>query len=290
MSTGDECMKMAEATLEQNSWFWGPSNIEKIDTANNLYKKAVSLYRSDAYNHMMNESYTDAANTFIKIADLQLNKLNDELSAAENYINSAKIMKKYDDIAAIQYFEKAIELYNRNGNFGMGAKICETIAGIAEKNNMTDCTILAYQNAYKYYTCAFSEFSAITVLEKLTQILINTFQYELAFVNFDKLASYHKRNLSTHDEYKNCLFDSFICKIFVNDLQETKNELLKYKNSNDEFAKTTEYNYLTKFINVYEQHDVEGYWSLINNFNSYYRFHEWHQKLFVNLIDRINKK
>ena len=108
MSTGDECMKMAEATLEQNSWFWGPSNIEKIDTANNLYKKAVSLYRSDAYNHMMNESYTDAANTFIKIADLQLNKLNDELSAAENYINSAKIMQKYDDIAAIQYFEKAI--------------------------------------------------------------------------------------------------------------------------------------------------------------------------------------
>ncbi len=286
MSLGDEYVKQAQNMSEMHMWYWDPNTDKKSESVNNLYKKAIEQYNIEALRHKINHDWSGAGHMFNKIAELYSEKLNDNYLTALNYTRAGDMFQKVDEINAILIFEKSISPFLLNGNFNSAAQNSLTIATLAENNNLIERAILYYQNAYKYYTEGYSETNGMIALEKAGILLINSYKYGQASIIFEKAATHYMR-LSINQKYRSCLFDTFMCKIFVDDLKNTKTDLLTYNNLQSSFTNSKEYIFLDALISALECKNIDECKTLFVGYDENNPLHQYHHKIFISLMDRI---
>ncbi len=287
LQLGDAYVKQAQDMSILHNWFWNPYTNKKKESVNNLYKKAIGQYIIQANQFKIDKDWKRAGFIFHKIAELYDDKLNDDYLTALNYSKAGEMFQKFDEINAILVFEKSIEAFVKNKNFKSAAQNSLIIATIAENNNLIECAISYYQNAHKYYKNSYSRTNGIVALEKAGILLINSYKYGQASKIFEKAAIHYLR-LSINKKYKSCLFDAFICKIFVDDLKDTKNDLLKYHNLQSSFTNSNEYVFINALILAVECKNINKCKSLFLSYNSDNILFQYHHKILISLIDRID--
>lgn len=80
---------------------------DRIDESIEYYSRAGNLFK-------MAKNWLQAGNAFVDAADLSLRNKN-QVEAAMNYIEAANCYKKCDTEKAVDYFLKAITLYEEVG-------------------------------------------------------------------------------------------------------------------------------------------------------------------------------
>lgn len=116
----DELMKNADKKMKEFSLF---DKTTKYEEAVDMMLKAAAMYK-------INKNWRQAGDVYVKVADIQMNKLSDQTDACNKYLEAAKAYKNCSVKDAQVYFQKGVDMHMENNRMSTAAKIWKGSARI----------------------------------------------------------------------------------------------------------------------------------------------------------------
>jgi alpha-soluble NSF attachment protein len=122
---------------------FGFGKAQKYEDAADSFKKAGIAYK-------LANQYQSAGDVYLQSADAYIN-VDSQSEAINQIVEAAGCYKRINPESAITAYERAIELYNDGGRFGMSARYYKEIAEIYESMHNAQGALTNYELAAEFY-------------------------------------------------------------------------------------------------------------------------------------------
>lgn len=240
------------------------------------YEDAAMNYAYAANLSASNQNYQNAALYYEKAADDSVLS-NNKIQAASYYHKAYNVLKNItpNSNKLIELLTKANKYYLENNMYIQAANCTKNIAEIYETNNDLDKCLATYLEAVEILNASDrqSTYSIEDCKNKIACIYARKGMYNEAIDIFDNLANSSLTNIygtymNSLREYKvsELLLNICLCYLAMNNLDDLKNRIKKYKNMYIRFEHSREYTFLNNIIQYFEIGNLDKYDNEINNY------------------------
>lgn len=270
---------MAEAEQKLNPGWWTKmtSGGVRYDEAGEIFVKAGNLYKKD-------KLFDDAINAFVKAANafLQGRDLHDAASA---YVNAANCAKQQNPTSAVDFLQKAIDIYTEDGKYSQAGRHQKEIAEIFEAEKDTENALKAYQLAADTFETENNETANTRAcLLKVAHFAAEAQDYQKAIEIFEKVAQASLEGLGKWS-VKEYLLKAGLCKLAAGDMVSMHQSLDRYRDMLYTFARDRECKFLEDLLAACENFDVEAFTRAVVEYDSITPIDAWK----TSILSRIKK-
>lgn len=276
MSSDSKAKELCAQAEKKLTSFLGGLFGNKYEDALELYKQAANIYKN-------NKSFKEAAECFIKCAEL--NTQNDSKFQAGNCYNDAancyRQLKDFENV--VNCLKSCSEVYVKLGKFSNAAKIYKDIAETYEKEqkNFTEAAEY-YRQAAELFDGENSKSTATSSYARQAELLLLSKQYDEAIKVFEKCAERSVDEKLLTFGVKDYLYKGILCRFgrlkFENlhdGLEEIKNALDKYKDMDMKFMDTRECKLCEKVLECFEKQEFSTFEKTVKEYDKISRLENW---------------
>lgn len=266
---GDDLVAQAEKKLKGWGFFGG-----KYDDAAELLEKAGTSYK-------VAKAWDKAAETYLRISELQSKHLDSTHEAASNLVEAANCFKKTKPAEAQKCLEKAVDLFVDNGRLSMAARHCKDMGEMYEKEEDTAKARLWYSKAADFYASESAQSSVNQMRLKVAEFAALDADYTAACEIYESVAKDSLGSKLLSYSVKNYLLNAGICQLCKPDAVAVQNALEKYQDLDPTFSDTREYKLLSALAEAKDQGDQDAFTEAIKEFDSMTRLDAWKTTLLL---------
>lgn len=239
---GDAFIAEAQRALNRTTIF-GFGKAQKYEDAAEAFVKAGNAYKLANLWQSSGDAFIQAAEAWHQRGESATEVINALVEAGNSY-------KRINPVDAVKAFERAIEMYNENGRFGMSARYCKEIAEILEGDHNDEGACNAYERAAQMFEHDNKKSNANTCLLKVATYKSEHDELSKAVDIFESIG---KESLSSRlgaYSAKTYFFQSLLCCLAMGDnvLVSKKND--EYKNADFSFGTSRESEFVAKLLKV----------------------------------------
>jgi len=269
----------------------GPWVLGGVFTGSKKTEEALELLNRAANQFKMAKNWTEAGNTFSKIASHHSWRRNKH-EAATNFVAAANCYRKKDSKEAISYLQKAIDIYLDMGRFSMVAKHHQIIAELYEaKDGDLDKAMKHYEMAAEYFKGEDSNSSAKKCMLKIAEISAQFEKYETAIQIYDQVALEALESRLLKYGAKDYFFRASICHLGIDVINADK-AVKRYIDQYPAFGDSREAKLIQMLCKSIEDQDLECFEDTVKKYDSLCRLDKWFhnilQKVKEHIPDEIN--
>eukprot|EP00922_Rhytidocystis_sp_ex-Travisia-forbesii_P033699 GHVS01050038.1.p1 GENE.GHVS01050038.1~~GHVS01050038.1.p1 ORF type:complete len:303 (-),score=47.56 GHVS01050038.1:459-1367(-) len=270
MSAGDaeSLVKRADKTARGGvlSFFSGGPN---YDEASQLYVTAANKYKMD-------KQWPSAASCFLQASFMQ-QKLGDANQQAKCFVDAADLMKKYSTSDAVEYYRKAVAMYNVQGRFSQSGKLLKSIAEMYEEEGDTIESASCYKEAADLFDMDEYGKSQFTQCILKYADFVSRYQdkYEEAIKVYEGEGRKALRNNLIQFGAKEHFLKAAILLLASGDIVDTKVNMEKYEELDPRLATSREGKLLRELLEAYETANAEKFVHSIQEYDSVTRLDPW---------------
>ncbi|KAH8949805.1 hypothetical protein BDL97_10G050400 [Sphagnum fallax] len=245
----------------------------KYDDAAELLEKAANSYK-------LAKSWDKAANAYIKLANCQL-KLESKHEAASAYVDAANCYKKSQPQEAVRMLNLAIGMFEDIGRLSMAAKHYKDIADIYEKEENVEKAMEYYDKAAELYSGEGTDSLANQCKIKVAQFAAQLEQYDKAIEIYEDVAKQSLNNNLLKYSVKGYLLNAGLCQICAKDVVGINNALEKYQELDPTFSSTRECKLLMDLAGAIDEVDVVKFTDIVREYDNMSRIDQWKTTLLL---------
>eukprot|EP00921_Rhytidocystis_pertsovi_P009385 GHVQ01015093.1.p1 GENE.GHVQ01015093.1~~GHVQ01015093.1.p1 ORF type:complete len:303 (+),score=49.30 GHVQ01015093.1:161-1069(+) len=240
------------------------------------YDEACQLYVNAANKYKLAKLWQLAAECFVKAAYLQEKNgaLNEQ---AKCFVDAADLMKRYSTNDSVEYYSKAVEIYNVQGRFSQSGKIYKGIAEMYEEEGNMKAAGKNYKNAADLFEM--DEYSksmySQCVLKYAEFVSKYDDNYEEAIQIFEKEGEKALRNNLIQFGAKEHFLKAGILLLASGDSIDAKVKTEKYEEIDPRLASSREGKLLRSLVEAFEERDAERFVQSIQEYDSVTRLDAW---------------
>lgn len=261
-------VRQAEKKLQGGplSFIFGPPD---PDEACRLYGLAINKFK-------MNKSWAEAADCLLRCAALQ-EKARDSNQQANYYNEAATLFKKYSTKDALDYFEKATDIYTSLGRFNQAGKLMRGCAELLDEDCAPNDSMKYYKRAafchemdehgksqYSHCIIKYAELSA-----KVTD------KYSEAIQIFEKEGEKALRNDLIQFGAKEHFLKAGILHLVKGDSVDCKLAYDHYAGIDPRFQGSREGKLYRTLVDAVEQQDIDAFTAAVHEYNTISPFDAW---------------
>ena len=164
------------------------------------------------------QKYTEAGNTFTKVANVHLTN-GTKHDAATNFVDASNCFKKNDPNRAAQSLQSAIDIFTENGRFAIAAKHHQTIAEMYEsQTGDLDKAMQHYETSAEYFRGEESHSSANKCMLKVAEYCATLEKYEKAIKIYEQCAAAALESQLLKYAAKDQFFRASLCHLCIDAL------------------------------------------------------------------------
>ncbi|KAL3894362.1 MAG: hypothetical protein SGCHY_005320 [Lobulomycetales sp.] len=271
-------LEQADAAKKHKGWFGG----NKLDEASELYAQAATGFK-------LQKNLQAAAAAYVCQADCCL-RLGEKDEASSAYQSASKALKKIDPAKAADTLAQAILLLTERGRFQTAANNEKQLAEICEME-LEDYprAVQAYETAAEWYRGEDSNAQANACLLKAATLASqHTQAYDTAIAQFESVAQASLDNNLTKWSVREYLLKAGLCILCTGDLVRAHQAFdERYPSWDVSFSGTREYKLLQDLLAMLESSDVEGFTSVIVDFDKMTKLDNWKTALLLRVKKSI---
>lgn len=253
----------------------------RTEDAIECYQKAGNLYR-------LSKNWFQASTAYKLSGDLNLEH-NNRSEAANDYVQAAKCLEKFDVNNAIKFLLSAIEIYVDLGRFTMAAKLHNKIAELYEQGLELEESVQHYEQAADYYRVEDNYVYSKKCLLKVADYASSEFgNYNKAINIYQEIAFYDLKTQILQYNAKDSLFKAVLCHLCI-DLLNAKHALKTYVEKYPNFEISRQFHLLRRIIESIEDADEDGFSKAVREYDDLSRLDTWHTKVLLKIRDQIKE-
>ena len=246
----------------------------KYETAIPLYERAGNLYK-------MSKRFDEAGDVFLKAADCSM-KLESEYDIANYYINAYQCYKKTNMVKAIEYINKAINIYNDQCNYIQVVRYKKDLAECYEYNGDYANALECYLMCMNILQIEDNSASLYLVQSKIAELYIKLKKYTDAADMYVKLVENIIENNSLKFRANEYLMNALICTLAENDIVKARKTMDKFCETNNFFV-STEFKLISEIMVAIETNDIERYTYSIKEYDNLKKLNNWQVNILLNI-------
>ncbi|KAI8368306.1 soluble NSF attachment protein [Radiomyces spectabilis] len=261
-----ELLQQAEKKLNGWSWFGGGN---KEEEAAEIYEKAGNTFK-------LAQRWPEAADAFMKAAELYKKIPDERYEASKAFENAAKCLKRNDAEGAVKALQEAITIDKDGANFRNAAKHHQEIAEIYESDVIDlQGAMDNWDAAAHLYMADDSQAMVNKCLLKVAHFAAQLEQYDSAIEKFETVATNSVDNQLTKWSLKEYFLKAGLCYLCTQDTVRTRQALDKYVSMDLSFESTREYQFLQSILECVENGEVEIFTHKVYEFDQLTKLDNW---------------
>ena len=231
------------------------STTDPADVAD-LYAKAANFYRLAELVPQAVECYKNAAEHYNKSSYLVF-------KVADCYKSAAELLIDNDSAQALELFGETAELYLKNSNYSLAAKIFSGMAQRVLQHSPEDFerAIELHKKAFRFYKEANSVFTAYSELAKAADLEVLRESFAEAKTLYFQVAKGQGNESAAKYRTPKLLLSAFLCDccLFVNnELDELNSAFDNLVSANPYMSGAEEYRTCNRLKSIVSENDIEG--------------------------------
>eukprot|EP00922_Rhytidocystis_sp_ex-Travisia-forbesii_P006450 GHVS01009365.1.p1 GENE.GHVS01009365.1~~GHVS01009365.1.p1 ORF type:complete len:340 (-),score=76.64 GHVS01009365.1:20-943(-) len=238
--------------------------------------EAAQLYITAANKYKMLKQWQAAAGCFIHAAYLQ-EKLSDINQQAKCFVDAADIMKKYSTADAVEYYGKAVAIYNVQGRFSQSGKLLKSIAEMFEEEGNMILSSDYFKKAADLFEMdeyGKSQFSQC-ILKYADFVSRHQDKYEEAIKVYESEGKKALRNNLIQFGAKEHFLKAGILLLVSGDIVDAKVNAEKYEELDPRLATSREGKLLRELVEAYDSANAEKFVHSIQEYDNVTRLDPW---------------
>jgi alpha-soluble NSF attachment protein len=228
----------------------------------------------------MNKEWKNAADTYIRIAEMYESKLGEVYESTLCYESAGKAYKNCNTQEAIRCFTLACEHYMNSNNFSSAGRLWKEVASLFEREHNLEDAKQSYKKAYDCFSCENYNSNANSCLVKVASLSCETENYKDAIDNYERLIINCIDNSALRWSVKDYQFRVLLCKFAIcansNDVNSVTECCERYMDSNPLFNDTRECNLILDLVSDFKECDVDKFSEhLIFKFDEIVKLDNW---------------
>uniref|UniRef100_A0A7S4KGY0 Uncharacterized protein n=1 Tax=Paramoeba aestuarina TaxID=180227 RepID=A0A7S4KGY0_9EUKA len=276
----EDLVKRAEAKLKGFFTFFTGTN---WDAANDLFKKAAAIFKSEG-------KWQQAGAAFKRAAQC-CRELDFSYEACTNYFEAAGAFRKAGDSTdAIACWDEALQMYIEENRFHQAGKVeCEIGDMCAEQRDFDEAIKHYRQSIFYYLTDDYGKNIANRIQKKVATAYVESGKLSDAANEFDKLANCDE-NRQLKSLSRDHHFSGMLCLVGLlrkDNLVEgvaSVREKLATLSSDSSQVKTREYELVEQVCAAVEEGSPEGIREAIHHFQDVKQMDDWKTSILYGLI------
>eukprot|EP00850_Spirogloea_muscicola_P007361 SM000037S13496 [mRNA] locus=s37:238975:240979:+ [translate_table: standard] len=232
--------------------------------------------------------------TYRRLSELQLTKLDSKHEAASALVDAANCYKKGNTPAALECLQLAVEYLTDLGRLSMAAKHCKDIGELYEKEEHVENAMAWFEKAADFYQGEEATSSGNQCRLKVAQFAAQLEQYQRAVDIFEEIAQASMDSNLLKYSVKGYLLNAGLCRLChqSGDSVSLQRMLDRYQELDATFTGTREYKFLADLTEAVGAEDIEQFTEVVREFDSMTRLDSWKTMLLLRakktLKDREN--
>ncbi|KAL3692361.1 hypothetical protein R1sor_006012 [Riccia sorocarpa] len=274
---GNEYEQKAEKKLKG----WGLFG-SKYDDAAELLEKAGNSYK-------LAKAWDKAAAVYIKLANCHA-KLESKHEAASAYVDAANCYKKTQPQEAIKAMNTAVAMYMDIGRLSMAAKYLKDIADIYGKEEDAIKAMEYYEKAADLYSGEEANSTGNQCRLKVAEYAAELEQYPKAIEIYEIVARQSLDSNLLKYSVKGYLLNAGLCHLCGSDIVGIQNALEKYQDLDPTFSNTREFKLLSDLAAAIDEEDVGRFTDVVKEYDSMSRIDQWKTMLLLRAKNALKEK
>jgi len=280
---GEDLVRQAEASLKKWSLF---GNTQKFEDAVELYERAAAQFK-------LNKQWKEAAEAYMKAADVCEKNLKNDADAVDKLQNAAKCYQNCNPKEAVTIFRKVVKMHMDTGRLSTAANEWKEIAKLEEKDGHTQAAREAWDRAASCHEASNGKAAATQCLLNVARICADEADYKKAVELFEKCAHQALESELGKWSASEYFYKAALCNLVLETKSgETKDvveQLDKYVEEHPVFETSREYKFLKGIVEAFDKDDVEKYTEIVFKFDSIIKLDNWASKLLLKIKDVLKE-
>jgi len=280
---GEDYLKQAEASLKK----WGLfSGTQKFEDAVELYEKAASQFK-------LNKQWKEAAESYIKAAEICEKNIKNDSDAVDKYQNAAKCYQNCNPKEAVKVFRMVVKMHMDTDRFSVAANEWKEIAKLEEKEGHIQAAREAWEKAATCHEAANAKAAANQCLLQVARICADEADYKKAVDLFEKCAESALDSDLGRWSASEYLYKATLCNFVLEsksgESKDTSEMLDKFVEQHPAFETSREYKFLKGILEAFEKDDVDKFTEIVFKFDAVLKLDNWTSKLLLKIKDVLKE-
>jgi len=280
---GEDLMKQAEASLKKWSLF---GNTQKFEDAVELYERAAAQFK-------LNKQWKEAAEAYMKAADVCEKNLKNDADAVDKMQNAAKCYQNCNPKEAVTIFRKVVKMHQDTGRLSTAANEWKEIAKLEEKEGHMQAAREAWEKAATCHEASNGKAAATQCLPQVARICADEADYKKAVELFEKCAHQALDSELGKWSASEYLYKAALCNLVLEtksgETKDVTEQLDRYVEEHPAFETAREYKFLKGIIDAFDKDDVEKFTEVVFKFDSVLKLDNWTSKLLLKIKDVLKE-
>jgi len=278
----------AEKLASKFDWF-GATKDKNQEDASEGFIKAGAQWKQTKHFQRAGDCFKRAAECLMCVGN--------QVEANTQWKEAGKCYRNIDSNLAIDAYNHAIQHFLDEGKFTQAARLHEEIAEMLNEDAKYEESIQQYEKAIDYYETERDDTSANKRILIVAHMSAKIKKYDRAIALFEKSAKFNADNNLLRWNVKTLLFKAMLCQL--NNAAERDDPKLwheispvleKYRNMNDLFAQSREFQLCEALATAVPKCDIDGYRNAVTVYDSIVRLEPWATDQLLGMEEYITKK
>lgn len=254
--------------------------------ASSKYEDAAEMLERAANQFKLAKAWDEAAQTFIKLADVHI-KLESKSEAASSWVEASKAYQKSGNPDSGKCLRMAIGYYTELGKLSMAARNIKNLAEEQEKAGAKEEAIQFYGEAAELFAAEDSTAEASKCRQKVATFAAELERYDVAITIFEDTARAAVQNNLLKFSARGHLLNAGICQLCCKDIIGIQRALEMYEDIDVNFPGSRESELLKELTAALEEGNSQMFSDSLAEYDSMSRLDGWKTSLLLRVKKRL---